>query len=104
MKAWLDEVAEDGVRLREECVTRGLLGAVCLPPLYAVVVTEGARLVERSTGVVVNLNWRPPPGASRPALFGDLLWNALFRPTASTKCLKLKIKEMSWDLFLSDSF
>ena len=85
MKAWLEDVAEDGVRLRDECVTRGLLGAVCRPPL-CVVVTAGL-VAERSTGVVVNLNWRPGP--SRPALFGDLLWNALLRPPASTRCLKL---------------
>merc|ERR1719245_2815533 len=52
-----------GVRLRDECVTRGLLGAVCRPPL-CVVVTAGL-VAERSTGVVVNLNWRPGP--SRPA-------------------------------------
>ena len=87
VKAWLEEVAEEGVRVRDEWawVTRGLLGAVCRPPLWVVVTGWG--LVERSTGVVVNLNWRPGP--SRPALFGDLLWNALFRPPASTKCLKL---------------
>ena len=83
VKAWLEEVAEDGVRLSDECVTRGLFGAVWRPPLWVVVTAAG--LVERSTGVVVNLNWRPGP--SRPALFGDLLWNALFRPPASTKCL-----------------
>ena len=83
VKAWLEEVAEHGVRLSDECVTRGLLGAVWRPPLWVVVTAAG--LVERSTGVVVNLNWRPGP--SRPALFGDLLWNALFRPPASTKCL-----------------
>jgi hypothetical protein len=83
VKAWLEDVAEDGVRLRDECVTRGLFGAVWGPPFWVVVVTAGL-VAERSTGVVVNLNWRPGP--SRPALFGDLLWNALCRPPASTRC------------------
>jgi len=32
VKAWLEDVAEHGVR-RDECVTRGLFGAVCRPPL-----------------------------------------------------------------------
>ena len=85
VKAWLPpppvEVAEDGVRLSEElvcpkAVTKGLLGAVCRPPLQMV-------LVVRSTGV-------SRMASTGPALFGDLLlWNALLRPD-STKCLKNK--------------
>jgi len=85
VKAWLlAEVAEDGVRLKDEfrgpkAVTMGLLGAVWDPfvderSTAPDVVEVG---VENRRGKILS------PG---PADFGDLLWNALFRPD-STKCL-----------------
>lgn len=80
----LAEVAEDGVRLNEEfigpkAVTIGLFGAVWEP-----FVDERSTAPEMEVGVD-SRSGNMSPG---PALFGDLLWKALFRPD-STKCLFL---------------
>ena len=89
---WLEDVAEDGVKLREELVTKGELGAVWRPlrlvtavgsmAAIDVLILEAIEVEERSTGVL-SLKVMP----SGPALFGDLLWDALPPPPASTKCL-----------------
>ena len=74
MNAWL-EVADVGVRFKDEVVTNGLEGAVCRPMDPPLVVW-----LERSTGVAESRRF-----STGPALFGDLQWNALFLD--STKCL-----------------
>lgn len=73
---WLLEVAEVGVSVKDEVVTNGLEGAVCLPTTEPLVLVW----LERSTGVAERRRC-----STGPALFGDLQWNALFLD--STKCL-----------------